>query len=232
MTIEVSTSKLIRVLFLIAIALILLNIVGRAYVNLGGDNNIGTELVNVDHERSIPTFYSHTILLFSALLLMVIAHLSSKTNRNRVGWWWVLSGIFVFLALDEALVLHEHLITDSLSWTVPYGVLVVIMGISFRRFLLDLPTSSRNQFIIAGIIYVFGAIGMEIPAGQIYEARGGGSVYALLTTIEESLEIFGVLIFIDALLTYLHHEFGSIRLVLVPDRANAPQASAAMAVKQ
>ncbi len=58
--------------------------------------------------------------------------------------------------------------------------------------------------MIAGTVYVSGCIGMEMLGGYYTELHGEQNVIiAILTTIEEFLEMFGVAIFIYALLSYI-----------------------------
>lgn len=67
--------------------------------------------------------------------------------------------------------------------------------------------------ILAGFLYVGGALGMEAVASYLnYEIGERGLYFAVLTTIEESMEMFGLLVFLYALLYYSNSELGRMSL--------------------
>jgi hypothetical protein len=75
--------------------------------------------------------------------------------------------------------------------------------------------------VIAGTIYVVGAIGVEMLTGLYFESHGGGNPgYVALQTVEETLEMSGIVIFIFALADYLDHQFNGLRLVLSSGRGS------------
>lgn len=97
-----------------------------------------------------------------------------------------------------------------------------VLGICYLRFLEDLPTGTRRAFILAGGIYVTGALLMEMPLGWWTTAHGSSNMgYALIDFVEESMEMIGVNLFILALVSHLGG--GSGRLVLRLDSDSAPQ---------
>jgi hypothetical protein len=64
--------------------------------------------------------------------------------------------------------------------------------------------SPRRQFLIAGAIYVGGALGMELPLGWWTERAGSDNlVYALIDGVEETMELSGTTLFLLALVEYL-----------------------------
>ena len=90
------------------------------------------------------------------------------------------------------------------AWIIPASILVLTCLLVFLRFLLGLPAKTRRLFLIAGTVYVSGCIGMEMLGGYYTELHGEQNlVVAILTTIEEFLEMLGIAIFIYALLWYI-----------------------------
>lgn len=80
----------------------------------------------------------------------------------------------------------------------------MIFLLVFRKFIFSLPFRTKALFILAGAIYVGGAIGMESIGGYIADTPGlHPAAYAVAATIEELLEMLGVIIFIYALLSYI-----------------------------
>lgn len=66
--------------------------------------------------------------------------------------------------------------------------------------LVDLPARTPWLFFVAGAIYVGGALGMELVEGMTFHAgfRRVRRQRVMLNSIEESMEMIGVVIFIRA----------------------------------
>jgi hypothetical protein len=122
---------------------------------------------------------------------------------------------FLYLAYDETFAVHERLIPVFrlllgdrtlgmfyFAWIIPGIAIVFVLGAIFFNFLLRLPTKVRRRFLMAGALYIGGAIGFEMIGGRYREAHGYDLAYAMITTIEERLEMGGVIVFIWALLRY------------------------------
>ncbi len=75
-------------------------------------------------------------------------------------------------------------------------------------------------FLVAGLIYISGAIGFNALGGQEAEQNGYFSVlYTLLYTFEELFEMVGIALFIYALAVYIleHLTFQKITLKIRRD---------------
>jgi hypothetical protein len=83
---------------------------------------------------------------------------------------------------------------------IPALALVVLVGVVFRPFLRRLPAITRALFVLAGLVYVGGAIDGEIAGGLAYELAGSGALSGSAVLAEEGLELLGVALFIHALL--------------------------------
>jgi hypothetical protein len=192
---------------------------------LGYDNIFGLiHLFSLNAEENIPALYSTFSLLFCSILLAVIAYGKKKQAGRYALHWAGLAAIFLFLSMDESLSFHESstvplrksLNTSGIlfyAWIIPYALALLFVLFVYLRFILDLPPKTRNQFILAGAIFVTGAMLFEIPGG-IYDEEFGRHtpVYALISTVEELLEMGGILIFIYALTSYLSGEFPRLRI--------------------
>jgi len=171
-------------------------------------------LFSMDHERSVPTMFSSVLLLIAATVLMLIAK-AERIEKRSARPWFALAGIFLFLSVDEFASIHERLISPTRdllnasglfysAWVIPYGVLLLVFVLSFRGFLNRLSTTVRSLILLAGALYVFGAIGFESLGGWHFETVEKRTVeYAVLYTCEEVLEMVGVSIFLYSLLVYL-----------------------------
>jgi hypothetical protein len=157
------------------------------------------------------------ILFFAALLFLVIYIHKKHTLTKGAHYWLTLCIIFIFLSVDESVGVHEEvakIIRPSVSndvsgflywaWVIPYGLFAISAAVYFMRFVLNLPVKTRNLFFLAGGLYVFGALILELPEGHFYKIYGLDHIYnRILYFIEELCEMGGVTILIYALLDYM-----------------------------
>lgn len=175
-------------------------------------------LFSLSYEGNLPTWYSSGLLLACAGTLAAIA-LAAPSGQVR--YWSFLAAVFGYLSIDEAVGLHEQLNelvhlggAFYFGWIIPAGMAVLLLGVVYLRFLSALPAETRRRFIVAGALYVGGALFMEIPLGLWTEARGDGDLgYALIDFAEESLEMTGATLFLVALLRHAA-QHGPTRLEL------------------
>ncbi len=170
---------------------------------------------NMDAEGNIPTYFATMILLFSGYLLGTVALIKRRDRDPYGNHWAVLSLLFILMSFDEAASVHEMSIEPlrallglsgflHYAWIIPGAISVVIAGIIYFRFWLNLPSRTRTMFLVAGLCYVFGAIGFEAISGSYIDMAGEVDLtYAFITTAEETLEFSGVILLIQALLGFL-----------------------------
>ena len=161
--------------------------------------------------------------------------LARKRAQERfVIQWFVLGAIFFFLGFDEAFAIHEELnaplrsalglgghqlVPDYTSlfyyaWVIPYGILTLIVGLIYLPFLYNLPSRTRNLFFLAGAMYVTGALVLELVEGLIQSVGAPRPIYVLLYVIEETLEMGGIILFINALLEHMRQRWPVISFCL------------------
>lgn len=186
-----------------------------------GDNG-KMQLFELDSDQNIPTWYSSSMLLICAGLLAAIAA-ASRRNVYRIQWTG-LSFIFLYLSADEAASIHEKVSSEigglipisgfsDYAWIFLYAPLVLIFVLLYARFVRTLPVEIKRLFVVAGSLYVAGALGMEAVDGTYASFYGGSNVvYSLLTHIEEILEMLGVVVFFYALLLYMSFYVKEIRV--------------------
>lgn len=216
-----------RILGVVAFVLVLASIGGQLTAYLTGHDTVYglVRLFYVDAEQNIPTFFSTFLLLFAALLLAVITVLTRNRTTSHVSHWAILSFGFLFMAVDEAVSLHERLSEPTRkllgggnlgvfysAWVIPGIALVLVLALFFLRFLLHLPLRTRVTFLMAATLYLGGAIGLELIGGRYVELHGSQNLtYSMIATVEESLEMAGVIIFIWALLVYIADNHKEVR---------------------
>jgi hypothetical protein len=225
--INVNPKAITRILFIVAGTIILIgSILQVLFYNTNLDHYLLylDNLFNVDEELNIPSFYSTILLLTASLLLMVISFLQLKEKEKYRWHWLILTFGFLFLATDETITIHEHLNKPfkailgngssgllTFAWVVPGMIIVVALGITFWKFLFQLPEKTKNAFILAGAFYIGGAIGVEMLGANYAEKHGLVNLtYATFTIVEETCEMLGIILFIRALLIYIQNRFHSI----------------------
>ncbi len=173
------------------------------------------ELFGLTKESNIPTWYASSTLLLSAFILAVIAFAKKKEGARFVLHWTAMSFIFLYLSFDESFGVHEKWTIPLRSyfnaggffhfaWVIPAIAFVLIFVLAYLRFLIDLPVSTRRLFLIAGALFVGGAIGLEMFSGYYQSYYGRYNIpFSIITTVEESLEMLGIVVFIHALISYL-----------------------------
>ncbi|WP_343344067.1 hypothetical protein WJT74_09385 [Sphingomicrobium sp. XHP0239] len=169
-------------------------------------------------DTSVPTFLAATLLAGCAVLLAASAR-AEELRGHKAGAWWLLAGVFAVLALDEVAMLHElsGKVLEALvpavgewgglvhySWVLVGIPAVLLLGVVLGRWFFRLDAKTRGPFALAAILFLSGAIGVEMMNGAIDEAVAGRSrLYALSTAIEEGLEFAGTLAFLHALVARL-----------------------------
>ncbi|MCH7610804.1 MAG: hypothetical protein IIB10_09010 [Chloroflexi bacterium] len=217
--------RIAKQLGLIAALLILINIVAGVAHVLGGNRYYDlARMFILDGENNIPTFFSSLLLLAAGLVLASIAAIKTQEADRYAPHWRALSIIFVILAFDEMVSLHEMfnypirqlLGVDGVlffGFVVLAIPLVMILAIIYARFLIHLPSHIRRIFVLAAVLYLGGQIGVEMLSGVYFESNGSTTVaYLLITTVEESLEFSGIILFIYGLLSYAARNLREIRL--------------------
>lgn len=217
--ISLSPTKTVPILVFVVLCLTVLSVssqllqhnfdLGRVFAGL-------VRLVDVDEEHNIPTWYQSLTLFFCSVLLAKIATEKKLNNMKYVLHWWGLSIIFLFLSIDEMVCIHERTIYGGgkgfshFQWVIPAAFFVLFFALSYLKFLLHLPARTKSLIVLAAVLYVGGALGMELVNGYYFELYGPENIrYSMLTTLEEFLEMLGVVIFVKALLSHICSDMSS-----------------------
>jgi len=221
MTRKIARSVFVTLLITI-LMLLLLNI--WSYVNIHNSGMVEPDLFfkksNFNTEKNIPSIFSGSLHFIASVLLSFIG-LSALKLKNRKIFWYCLSFLFLFVGLDEILRIHEKLngYLSSLwdtsgvfhyAWVIPYGIAVTLIAIACIKPLFALPKKTLRSFILSAVIFLMGAVGMEMFTGwyigyQNLEGLDIDRMPAIFVfyTIEELLEMLGVSYFIYSLLNFI-----------------------------
>ena len=184
-----------------------------------------TTMFNLDRELNLPTWYSSFMLGTCSILLRIVAVGKRQQGDRYTKDWQLLSLIFCLLAIDEVLSIHEILIIPEVSkalnlpwflhsmWVIPGTIFVLWFARRYWKFSLHLPYQSRKHFFSAAFLYVGGALIMEMIGSYIAEAQGQQNLlYAMTATLEEVMEMTGLIVFIYGLLCYLRWWLNKLNL--------------------
>ncbi len=176
---------------------------------------------------NIPTWFTSAAFLTCALLLLIIAAHARRTSRRAALLWGALAVLMLALSVNEIFAVEHNTLldyatralrlalgADGLTVLVVIGGVVGMAGVAlYSRFFLGLPTGTRRAFLIAGAVYLGGAIGLQTIGTLIGRQPDSSSLLQLLVSnIEELCEITGVLIFLYGLLTYVEQRISPIML--------------------
>ncbi len=216
MKIKISPKSFVNKLLVIILFLGIANLLAQVLMfnGAGYPARVVFRLFDLNTEANIPTLFSTLLLLFCFALLLFIHY--TLPHITRPGWhWYSMSMVFLYLAIDENTSLHEGFIvvfreTFNLkgyfyyAWIIPYSLIFLGISLFFIPFFRKLPRLVMINFSIAALIYLGGAIGMEMIGGRHDYLYGRSkATYALYYSLEETLEMLGLTIFIGSLLQYI-----------------------------
>lgn len=241
-TVNVRSQKVIKLLSYFAVGFLLMGILSHQL-------KYGYELVpglyrwfNTDGEKTFPALFS-CLLLFAAAGLLLIITVDKRRQCDRyANAWGLLTLIFSAMAVDEWMSFHERMNdvfkslpvavpTDGIfhfAWIIGGIAFVTAVGLTYRNFLLHLPRRYSRLFLTAAGLYILGAIGLEMVSGYYADnyQQWNGLIWLGLTTVEEGLEMFGVITFIYALLHYIHTFIGDLSVRIDPATSLQPAVDA------
>ena len=184
-------------------------------------------LLDMNRERNIPTWYSCFLMIGAGLLAASIGLGHVKVKRDPQVYWFLLALLLAAMSYDEIFELHErfanvavqredHIDILRLSWALPglgFAALIFLSAIGFLR---RLEREIRHLVLLSGGVFVIGAIGFEL----LEEIRGLAVVgprrldplFVIVMTLQETLELLGISLFIYALLRHVEKTFGLVTI--------------------
>lgn len=238
---SISVPRVVQGLTVLIVAFSLLSFIGQVvseYIIAGNDyvERIAHWL-DVNAEASIPTWYAALTLMSCSVLLAIVALAARRDGRPYPVQWGLLSIGFALLSLEEIIGVHSQATkvlrsivssTDSggIGYILILGAVVLGGGIVlvalFGRFFLHLPRRTRLLFGIGLVTYLIGVLASDAVGDYLRSAFGVESLlYIVILTLEEALEMIGVLILIYALLDYIRTFVGSVRIEVRPPERSA-----------
>lgn len=221
-----------------------------------------TTLFDMDLEANVPTFFNCALFFLGAGLMALKG--VGRTGTLRRGWF-ILSGAFLFLGIDEGTQIHEKFMLVTLrlmnhgsaggrhfgwlyyAWVIPYAGAALLLGMVLLRWFIALAPPLRRSLVLCGLLYVFGAVFMEMYSGKVAEDLDPGTVdaatlaclpcgvygestchdhasalYVAITTVEEVCEMLALILCAQVIMRSLERRSTTVVLRLLPKEAGQP----------
>ncbi|MEN8254336.1 MAG: hypothetical protein ABFR33_02595 [Verrucomicrobiota bacterium] len=226
MELKLTPRKIARVLAVAMVMLAVLHIIACLPVFFAG-RKYPLGFLSLDGESNLPSMFSVALLWCSALLAACIAW-GGKNGRIKRVYWIGLSLAFFAVGLDEGVMIHERVpeyirqYTEIFglfysSWVALYAVFLVLFIVAYARFFLSLPPDTRKHLVFAVLLYIGGAVGVEILGWIWVENHGKESIYYFFVLAEEVLEMSGGIAFIYTFSNYIGRHLPGLRLRIALD---------------
>lgn len=220
--------EVVKALVAASVVLVLLSTAGQILKFVTGHDTAKgfIPLFHVATEGNVFTYFSALLLLLAAGLFAWIGRAARFRGRPFARHWTALAAIVLLFSVDDATAVHERLIVPVrellevggllyFAWVIPGALFVLAVAAVFFRFVAHLPRSTRRHLVVGAALFFGGALGMELLGGLHYESYGDQTItYSVLTTVEESMELAGVLVLLRGLLRHAaaRAPFAGVRL--------------------
>jgi len=229
MNIHWNPRKLTQALIIIASLIVIVHsiVLGIYFYIDDPDEFDFVRLIDLDYEGNIPTLFSALLFIINGCLLLLVSKLVKQKGQKYSNYWFGLAIIFVFLGFDGGSRLHEEIgdlfehIVDAqgwlyFPWVIPYVTLLLIALAVYFKFYLTLDRWLQIRLFLCAAIFVGGAVGVELFSAREADENGTSSLlYSVLYTIEESMEMAGLILLINTLLIRLRQDTREITVKLV-----------------
>jgi hypothetical protein len=230
---SVSPVTAVRLLVRIAVLLLLAHIMALLVSTLYPHKLVREifALFDFSAERNIPTLFSAGLFLLNAVLFLYAGRAGHDAEEDRSAWL-TLSLLFLYLGVDEFAGLHERLIGPVrqllhasgpfyFAWVIPYGIGILALAAGIFPMWRRQERKIRSCFLLSAVTFVSGAIGMEMVGATCFEYLGGlhpefvnQPLYQTISTVEELLEMSGLIMLVYALLSLLQIRHQGVTLTL------------------
>ena len=227
LSLTLSARRVVRLLAVTMIVLVLCSALATWMERTLGDfpgRDLFGDLFQVSAEANMPALFSGIILAVAAALMGVIGLARRAAGEPLARTWLTFAGVLAYLSVDEVAQIHDRttmgmrqLVGDvgilHYSWIALYAVVVVVVGVLSIAFLRHLPAGTRNRLILAGFLYVLGAMGLEAVEGLLeFSGQYRSLAMPILVHIEETLEMGSVILVIATLLSYMKAQLPGLRI--------------------
>jgi hypothetical protein len=199
--------------------LVVLN-VGNAVSVLYGADTLASRYLLLPLEQNPSTWFAAFLLGLTGVLAFAVGR-----GQDAAGEWTLVGVLLVLMSLDEVAMFHERLghlpaapSVGGRPWVGAGLILAALVGVRLFRWARALDPSLRLALASGAATFMTGAVGFEVLSGKRRAAHGFDTTFWALASIEENLEMLGVLIVLSALLGVLCGPHGRCRIVVAEHR--------------
>jgi hypothetical protein len=169
--------------------------------------------LDLDDETSVPSWFSHVLLLTIGLAAGLAAYLQTE---KRLRWiWGSIASLSVIMSLDEAASLHEHSLQTlhvyvfkeaaptvmQNAWLLVLPIVLALAIASGYVLYNYFPRRTAKLFILGGVIFLTGAVAVDLLSTAVSEESFAHQ--GVMVGVEESLELVGATIILYAIVDYI-----------------------------
>lgn len=187
-------------------------------------------LFDLNDHITISTWYALVLFLIAAAFTGFIAWDHTERRQPYARHWGYLTIVFVLMCINEFTNLHNRILTgvgDSLgggdgvflyAWIIPGLMIVAGFALFFLLFFIRLPSTPRNGIVGGLVLFVVGAVGIEMITGWLLTNYDVAEwLFRLIYNVEELTEKIGMCVVIWGLAHYIRdHTAISIHLDAPP----------------
>jgi len=164
------------------------------------------QLFDLDHESSIPTWFSIIQLFMIGFIALLVAFSQTVTPPPSKGGLTLFGLGFIYLSMDEGSSIHEKMTYEFYNnplvpyfhgahgiWIVVYGCIGIIVLLFLRKDIFAVCKHFRKEaliFIGGMIVFLAGAAGSETIT-FFYIDKSDPFIYTIEVILEEFLEMSG-----------------------------------------
>ena len=176
-----------------------------------------------DRRLNVPFFFSLLLSIVNFVVLLFIVR-SKSHSRSENMFWFTLALTFFLFTLDEAFYIHQHFKMSTFGriasydraswshylWVIPYAVVfgsLILVMIKYAGFI---DARIRRELIVAAIVFLSGAVGMEALGTYYAVLHPRGDIYLfLIKSVEGTLQMSGAVMFLNVFLKHAPHGLSS-----------------------
>ncbi len=180
---------------------------------------IPSRLFHLDREANLPTLFCVTLWFSNALGFCLLG----RSEQRRI--WYFLAVGFLFFSIDEFTSIHESLVgvirqhfecsgIFYFAWIIPYGLVFLLTAICLTSAVFALGKRVMMIYLAAAALFLTGSIGLEALEGLHLEKHDPDWLYFLLMTLEESLEMLGLMVLLFGTMSMLAERNTSVHVTI------------------
>lgn len=182
--------------------------------------------LSLNAEQNLASWYTSLLLALGALLAWVAGSCDTAEEPSARRFWRLVAVLLLAAAADETVSFHEVLtlfipkvqeVSPLLhfAWVALAVPLLAILALWCLPMMWRLPRATFWGLVAAAVIFVTGAVGLEMIAGLVIDWAGEASIaYRVNYMLEDTFEMLGCAVFILVVLGHIRGQAPSLEFRL------------------